>query len=76
MLTWLVSRWRRPFVNLVMGQSTNVTHQPKLAISPFLTLQHVTVDIGDHGVGVYNAVMDVGCDQSGIYCELGLRVSG
>jgi len=59
-----------------MERSTNVTHQPSLIVGPLLTLQHVTMHVGDHGVGVDNTVMDVGYDQAGIYCELGLRASG
>jgi len=40
----------------------DVTYQPKLVVSPFLTLQHIT--------------MHVGYDHVGIYRELSLHVSG
>jgi len=45
-----------------MEQNTNVTYQLKLVVSPFLTLQHVT--------------MYVGYDQIDIYYEFGLPASG
>jgi len=54
-----------------MGQCTDITHRPKLIVVAFLTLQHVAMDVGDHNVGVYNTVVNVGYGQSGIYCELG-----
>ena len=62
LLTWLVSRWRRTFINSMKGQSTDATHQPRLIVSPFLNLQHVT--------------MHVGYKQIGIYRKLSLRASG
>ena len=38
-----------------------------LLVGPFLAFQHVTADIGDHGVGV-------GYEHVGIYRELSLGV--
>ena len=55
---------------------TDVTHQPALIIGPFLAFKHVVMDVGDHGVSIYNAAVDVGHGYVGIHCKLGLRVSG
>jgi len=74
----------------VVEHGTNVTHEPELIVDPFLTFQHITMNIGDHGVGVcdtivdvgdhcmdvYNAVVDVGSDHMGIHGELSLKVGG
>ena len=41
----------------------------------FLTFQHDTMKIGNHGMGIYDSVMDVGNNNVGIYCKLGLQVN-
>ena len=56
-----------------MEQNTNITHQLKLIVGPSLTLQHFTMNVGDHSMSVYNTVVDVGNERVGIYCELSLK---
>jgi len=46
-----------------------------LIVSSFL-VYHTAVNLGNHGMGAHNAVMDVGNDYMGGYCKLGLRVDG
>jgi len=60
-----------------------------LIVSSLLTFQDVAMNIGDHGVGVSNPVMDVGNDSvdihdavtnvrdgsTYIYCGIGLETS-
>ena len=56
----------------MVERSTNATHRLMLTINPILTVHHIAMHIGNHGVGVNNSMMDVGNDHMGIYCELGL----
>jgi hypothetical protein len=42
------------------------THRPSLTISSFLTLQHVTVNVGDKIVGACNNGVCVGNDGAGV----------
>ena len=44
----------------------SITHHPMLVISPFLTFQHVLVNIGNNGVCVKNAVVDIRNDGVGV----------
>ena len=74
---------------LVAEESASVAHQLVLIVSPFLTFEHVTMDFGDHGMGVRNTVMDIGNhgvgvrntmmdignNSMGAYCELGLHMN-
>ena len=58
----------------MVERSTNVAHRPMLIVSPFMAFQHIAVDVGDHGVRVYDALVDVGYKHMSIYPELDLRV--
>jgi hypothetical protein len=42
------------------------THRPSLTVSSFLTLQHVTVNVGDKVVGACNNGVCVGNDGAGV----------
>ena len=44
-------------------------------ISPFPAYHHTAVNLGNHGAGVHNAVMNIGNNYMGIYCKLGLQVN-
>ena len=61
---------------MVVERGTDFAHQSIPIVSPFLTFQHVAVNVGNHGVGVHKTVMDVGNDYVGIYRKLGLQVNG
>jgi len=58
-----------------MEQSAHITHRPVSTIGPFLAIQNTAMNLRDHGVGVHNAVMDIGNNYVGGYCELGLGVN-
>ena len=59
-------------------------------VSPFQAFQHVAVnvgyhgvgvhdtvmDVGNHGVGVYNTVVDIGNNHMCGYCKLSLQADG
>jgi len=56
------------------ANDTSVTHRPMLAISSFLTVHHVPMNIGNKNVGVYNVVVDVQYSHVCVYCKFGLGV--
>lgn len=60
----------------VVERGTYVTHQPALILSPFLTFQHVAMNVGDHGVGVCDTMANVGNNYVDVQCKLGLRLDG
>jgi hypothetical protein len=45
------------------GYTQSVTHQPTLIVNPFLTLQHVTMNVGNHCTGVCEIALNLGNDS-------------
>ena len=72
-LTWPESRQQWQVIHLVVRQCTNVTHKLVLTVNPFQTLLHVTMNVRNQGVGVYNTMVDIRNNHMGGYCKLSLQ---